>query len=186
MTPPKTFPALILAALMAAGCDSGSDAPAGPTFDAASLDACVLFPLQEALAYAKGSVSTMSSTLEDGGSRNPRICSYNAGNTDHPRLLKIEVRAAESPRAAARQMESSRDFLERLAGGEIQEVPGLGDRALWAGGNLHQLNVLHGNLMLIVTAQTDNAPKSLYIAKLIAQRALSRLQPPGAAPNSPS
>jgi hypothetical protein len=72
-------------------------------------------------------------------------------------------------------MNSSRDFLKRLAGGEIQEVPGLGDAAVWAGGDLHQLNVLRGNLMFLITAQTDNGPKSLYIAKMIAQKALSRL-----------
>jgi hypothetical protein len=182
MIPPprasRTFPALVLAALAAAGCGSGSDAPAGPAFDPAAIQACTLFPLEEALAYARGSVSTMSSALEDDLSRNPMICSYNAGSTSHPRILKLEVRPAASPRAAARQLEAGRDFLKRLAGGEVQEVPGLGDKAVWAGGDLHQLDVLRGNLVLVITAQTDNAPKSLYIAKLIAQRALARLTPP--------
>lgn len=173
-----TFPALVLAVSLVAGltaCGSGSDAPEGPTFDASAIDACQLFPVNEALGYAGGSVSTMSSTLEDIGARNPLVCSYNAGSTSRPRLLKLEVRPAASPRAAARQMDSSRDFLKRLAGGEFQEVPGLGDGAVWAGGSLHQLNVLRGNLVFMITAQTDNAPKSLYIAKMIAQKALSRL-----------
>ncbi len=169
------IPVLILMGLLVVACGSDSDAPKGPTFDTAELDACQLFPLNEALGYVGGSVSTMSSTLEDIGARNPMVCSYNAGNTSHPRIFKLEVRAARSPRAAAGQMESSRDFLKRLAGGEIQEVPGLGDGAVWAGGDLHQLNVLRGNLILLITAQTNNAPKSLYIAKLIAQRALARL-----------
>lgn len=173
-----TFPALVLAVLLALGLVAcGSDAPAGPTFDTAEIDACQLFPVNEALGYAGGSVSTMSSTLEDIGARNPLVCSYNAGSTSRPRLFKLEVRSANSPKAAARQMDASRDFLRRLAGGEIQEVPGLGDSAVWAGGDLHQLNVLRGNLMFLITAQTDNAPKSLYIAKLIAQKALSRLPP---------
>ena len=172
-----TFPALILAAVLTA---CGSDAPKGPTYDTAEVDACQLFPVNEAISYAGGSVSTMSSTLEDIGARNPLVCSYNAGSTSRPRILKLEIRPAASPRAAAGQMSSSRDFLKRLAGGEFQEVPGLGDGAVWAGGDLHQLNVLRGNLMFLITAQTDNAPKSLYIAKLIAQRALSRLpQEPG-------
>lgn len=178
-----TFPALVLAGLLAA-CGSGSDAPAGPTFDTAEIDACQLFPVNEALGYAGGSVSSMSSTLEDIGARNPLVCSYNAGSTSRPRILKLEVRAARSPKTAASQMDASRDFLKRLAGGEIQEVPGLGDGAVWAGGDLHQLNVLRGNLMFLITAQTDNAPKSLYIAKLIAQRALSRLPQQAAQPKS--
>lgn len=173
-----TFPAVVLAVLLATGlaaCGPGSDKPSGPTFDTAEIDACQLFPVNEALGYAGGSVSSMSSTLEDIGARNPMVCSYNAGSASRPRILKLEIRPAASPRAAAGQMDASRDFLKRLAGGEIQEVPGLGDGAVWAGGDLHQLNVLRGNLMLLITAQTDNAPKSLYIAKLIAQRALSRL-----------
>lgn len=174
MTLSKTLPALILATALTA-CGSGSDAPKGPTFDTAEIDACQLFPVNEALGYAGGSVSTMSSTLEDIGARNTLVCSYNAGSTSRPKILKLEIRSANSPKAAARQMDASRDFLKRLAGGEIQEVPGLGDGAVWAGGDLHQLNVLRGNLMFLITAQTDNAPKSLYIAKLIAQKALSRL-----------
>jgi hypothetical protein len=176
MTLSKKLPALVLATAILSACDQGPEPPAGPTFDASSINACKLFPLTEAMGYAGGSVSTMSSMLEDeNGNRNPRVCAYNAGNPSQPRILKIEVRPASSPRAAARQMEASRDFLKRLAGGETQEVPGLGDKAVWAGGDLHQLNVLRGNLLLIITAQTDNAPKSLYIAKLIAQKALSRL-----------
>ena len=96
-----TFPALVLAGLLVA-CGSGSDAPAGPTFDTSEIDACQLFPVNEALGYAGGSVSTMSSTLEDIGARNPMVCSYNAGNTSHPRIFKLEVRAAKSPRSLRR------------------------------------------------------------------------------------
>lgn len=157
------------------GC--GSEVPEGPTFDTSTIQACLLFPVQEALSYGNGSVSTMSSTLEDASDRNPMVCSYNAGNSEHPRLLKLEIRAAASAKAAARQIESSRDFLSRLTHGEIQEVPGLGQKALWAGGDLQQLQVLEGNLILVATAQTNNAPKSLYIAKLIAKNALDRLMP---------
>ena len=174
MTLSKTLPALILATVLTA-CGSGSDKPEGATFDTAEIDACQLFPVNEALGYAGGSVSTMSSTLEDIGARNTLVCSYNAGSTSRPKILKLEIRSANSPKVAARQMDASRDFLKRLAGGEIQEVPGLGDGAVWAGGDLHQLNVLRGNLMFLITAQTDNAPKSLYVAKMIAQKALSRL-----------
>ncbi|MES1210737.1 MAG: hypothetical protein ABUL63_00255 [Acidobacteriota bacterium] len=137
----------------------------------------MLFPVQEALTYGDGSVSTMSSTLEDASDRNPMVCSYNAGTSSKPRLFKLEIRAVASAKAAARQIEASRDFLKRLTNGEVQEVPGLGQKALWAGGELQQLQVLEGNLILVATAQTANAPKSLYIAKLIAKNALDRLQP---------
>ncbi len=159
------------------GCGSGSEAPEGPTFDTSTIDACVLFPVREALSYGEGSVSTMSSTLEDASDRNPMVCSYNAGTSSKPRLFKLEIRAAASAKAADRQIEASRNFLKRLTNGEIQDVPGLGQKALWAGGELQQLQVQEGNLILVATAQTVNAPRSLYIAKLIAKNALARLPP---------
>lgn len=185
----RMFPALTLIAMLAAACGgSGSESTAdGPTFDASTLDACQLFTVADALSFNGGKrVSTMASTLEEATSRNNLVCAYNAGSRARPRLLGLDIRPAKSPAAAARQLESSRGFLKRLAGGEIQEVPGVGDKAMWAGGELHQLHVLRGNLILVVSAQTDNPPRSLYIAKLAAQRVLDRLEPAQGEQKQPS
>jgi hypothetical protein len=176
MNPKRTFPALILAALAAAACESGPDEPAGSTIDPASLNACELFTVRDALQFAGRPVAPMSSTFDDASnSGNPLVCSFNAGTRAQPRPLGLEIRPASSPRAAARSLESGRGFLKRLSGGEVQEVPGLGDKAIFAGGDLHQLHVLRGNLVLVITAKTENPPKSLYLAKRIAQRVLDRL-----------
>jgi hypothetical protein len=182
----STFPALMLAVLLTGCGNGGSDAPKGPTFDPASLNACALFTAADALQFNGGKpLMPMSSTFDDaapaGGSLS---CSFNTSvaTPDQPMVLGLEIRPADSPKAAARKMESSRSMLTRLGGGEIQEVPNLGDKALFVGGTLHQLHVLEGNLVLVVTSQTDNPAKSLYVAKLIAQRALQRLE--GAAPGA--
>lgn len=186
----QTFPALVLIALTACGgpdsADTG-DASAGPTIDPATLQACQLFTVEDAIGFNGGKrVSTMSSTLEEASGGNHLVCTYNAGTRARPRLLGLDIRPAKSPQAAARQLESSRGFLTRLAGGEIQEVPGIGDKAVWAGGDIQQLHVLRGNLVLVISAQTDNTPRSLYIAKLAAKRVLERLEPAQGEQKQPS
>lgn len=188
----RTFPALTLAILAACG---GADGPAGPTIDPATLNACELFTVGDALQLNGGrSVAPRSSTFDDASrTANPMACSFNttAATPDQPRVMGLEIRPAKSAQAAQRTLESSRTMLKRLSGGEVQEVPGLGEKAIFAGGALHQLHVLKGNLVLVITAQTDNQPKSLYVAKLIAQRVLQRLEggaggSPGETPTPPS
>ena len=186
MTSKSTFPALMLALLLTAcGGDEGSDAPEGASFDPASLNACELFTVADALQFnGRQPVAPRSSTFDDAArSGNALTCSFNTAvaTPDQPKVLGLEIRPARDARAAARNMESSRSMLKRLSGGEIQEVPNLGEKAMFAGGTLHQLHVLKGNLVLVITAQTDNPARSLYVAKLIAERVVQRLDgAPGA------
>lgn len=180
----STFPILALALVLAA-CGGGSDAPEGAAIDPATLNACELFTVADALQFNGGQpVAPRSSTFDDAArSGSALTCSFNTAvaTPDQPQVLGLEIRPARDAKAAARNMESSRTMLKRLSGGEVQEVPNLGEKALFAGGTLHQLHVLKGNLVLVITAQTDNQPKSLYLAKLIAERVLQRLDgAPGA------
>ena len=180
----KTIPVL-LSVLLLSACSRGSDAPEGATIDPASLNACELFTVQDALQFNGGRpVAPRSSTFDDAArSGSSLTCSFNTAvsTPDRPQVLGLEIKPARSPAAAARNLESSRTMLKRLTGGEIQEVPNLGEKAIFAGGTLSQLHVLKGNLVLVITAQTDNQPRSLYVAKLIAQRVLQRLEgAPGA------
>lgn len=181
----KSMLLVLTFALLLAACRGGSDAPEGATIDTASLNACELFTVQDALQFNGGrAVAPRSSTFDDASrSGSALTCSFNTAvsTPDQPQVLGLEVKPARSPEAAARNLESSRTMLKRLTGGEIQEVPGVGEKAVFAGGTLSQLHVLKGNLVLVVTAQTDNQPRSLYLAKLIAQRVIERLDgAPGA------
>lgn len=189
MTFSKSIPVLTFALLLAA-CGGGSDAPEGATIDPANLNACELFTVQDALQFNGGrAVAPRSSTFDDAStSMNPLTCSFNTAvaTPDQPQVLGLEIKPSRSAKAAARNLESSRAMLKRLSGGEIQEVPGLGEKALFAGGTLQQLHVLKGNLVLVVTAQTDNQPRSLYLAKLIAQRVLERIEGAPPVPDQPA
>ena len=163
----KIIPVL-LSALLLAACSRGSEAPEGSTIDPASLNACELFTVQDALQLNGGrAVAPRSSTFDDAArSGSSLTCSFNTAvsTPDQPQVLGLEIKPARSPEAAARNLESSRAMLKRLSGGEIQEVPNLGEKAIFVGGTLNQLHVLKGNLVLVITAQTDNQPKSLYVA----------------------
>ena len=185
----KSMLLVLTLALLLAACGGSSkapeDAPEGATIDPASLNACELFTVQDALQFNGGkAVAPRSSTFDDAArSGSALTCSFNTAvsTPDQPQVLGLEIKPARSAEAAARNLESSRAMLKRLTGGEIQEVPKLGEKALFAGGTLSQLHVLKSNLVLVVTAQTDNQPRSLYLAKLIAQRVLQRLDgAPGA------
>jgi hypothetical protein len=173
--------------LLLAGCGGAGRTPSGPTYKTDTMDACVLFPPDEAEAFAGEGVAAMSSTLDEMTSRrDPLVCSYNAGTLEEPRLVGLEVRASPTPDAARSRFENSKSFLRTLARGEAQDVRKLGQGAFWVGGSLHQLHILEGNLVLVVTVQTANAAKSLYLCKQVAQRVLKRLQTAAQVPSKPS
>ncbi len=180
-----TLPTLVFAAALISACGGGEDqAASGPVFPAETLNACALFTPEDAMGLVKKAVSPMSSTLNDaesGGSQNPLVCAYNSGRSDAPRVFSLEVRPARSAGEARRRFDSGQSYLKTLGGKELQTVPGLGDEALWVGGTVQQMHVLKDNLHLVITAETENLPKSLYVGKVIAQRALARLDQMAAA-----
>lgn len=153
---------------------------------AAQVDACELFTQEDAQAIAGESVSFMSSTLEDARGRDPLQCAYNAGNTDNPRILSLLLRRPhESAEQAAGIHEATRSSLEKMTRGDLQPVPGLGDDAFWAGGNLQQLHVLSGRHRFIATALLGEGADSHAAARRIADVVLARLKEAPEAPASP-
>lgn len=177
-----TLPTLVFAAALLSACGGGEDqAASGPVFPAETLNACALFTPEDAMGLARKAVSPMASTLDEGTGGNPLVCTYNSGRSDAPRVSGLEIRPARTVKDARRRFDSGRSYLQTLAGKELQTVPGLGDEALWVGGTVQQMHVLKGNLHLVITAETENLPKSLYVGKVIAQRALARLDQMAAA-----
>jgi hypothetical protein len=164
----------VLTALLA-GCGSATDSREANALHAPEkLDACALFPFDEAQALAGTAIAPLSSTYEDAvGRRELKQCAYNAGTIEHPLLVSLEVRPAQSVRAAERRQESSRAFLGTLSKGHVQDVPGVGEAALWAGGGIDQLHCRQGAVQLVVTMQSGQEP--LAAAKKVAQRTFARL-----------
>src|SRR5262245_56230897 len=159
---------LLCAAL--AGC-GGSSQPSAP---AAKLDACTLFTYGDAQAAAGESLATMASTLDEAVGRDPSECLYNAGTEAQPRILSLLIRYHRSPEAAQRLQKSSRSTFNTMSGGQVQEVPGLGDGALWVGGRIQQLHVVAGSRQFVITVQspdgTDQLPKARQVAVKVLQR----------------
>jgi hypothetical protein len=176
---------LLLAPLLLAACGDSTAPKSGKTEGAApavaglpansAIDACDLFPNDEANAIAGGYVSGMSSTLEDAKGRNPLSCAYNAGSTEQPRILSLLVRLHEDSERAEKALRSARGSLDSLTRGDLKDVPNLGHGAFWAGGSLQQLHVRQGEKQLLITCQLVDPAASFAGAEKIAKAALGRL-----------
>lgn len=180
-------PPCLLVAALAMGCGGSSDsvpakqaAPANqaapPEQAAAKIDACTLFTYEDAQAIAGESVATMASTLDEAVGRTPGQCIYNSGSTDQPRILSLEIRQHRRPKAAKRKLRSNRRSFASMSGGNVQDISGLGDGALWVGGRIQQLHVLAGSRQLIVTVQSPDGTDQLPQARRIAVKALESLK----------
>ena len=166
---PTLFP-LLLGALLAA-C---SDRPAPDLMVPEGFDACAVLTFEEARAFAGVPVAGVSSLLDDAVGRSRLECSYNAGTVEHPKLLSLQVRPAPSARAAARRVESNRSFLRTRTKGDVKDVSGIGDKAIWAGGADQQLHVSKGAVQLIVTMQAGKDP--LGAARKVAEEAFAAME----------
>jgi len=166
---------LLLAAALAMSCGSSSDSKSAGR-PAAKLDACTLFTYDDAKAVAGESLASMASTLDQAVGRDPSECIYNSGTIEQPRILSLLIRYHRSPEAAKRLMESSRSTFSTLSGGRIQDVPGLGDGALWVGGRIQQLHVLAGSRELVITVQSPDGTDQLPKARQAAVKVLERLK----------
>jgi hypothetical protein len=166
--------AVVLTSLWA-GCGGASDQREKNAFRAPeTIEACSLFPYQEAQVIAGAGVASISSTFDDAVKRDPKNCAYNAGSIEVPQILGLEVRPTRTVGEAERRLEASRSFLTTLSKGQVQDVPGVGDAALWAGGSVGQLHVRKGAVLLVVTIQAGKDP--LGSAKQVAETAFQRMQ----------
>jgi len=169
-------PSFLLAAVLAAGCGGSADSNGADASAPAAepLDACTLFTAEDAQAIAGESIAAMSSTLDEARGRDPGQCIYNSGNLTQPRILSLLIRPHRNAESAKRAQESGRSTLTTMAG-KVQDIPGLGDGAVWVGGQLQQLHVLHGSDQLIITVQSPDGTDQLERARRIASTALSRM-----------
>jgi hypothetical protein len=170
------IPSYLLAlALVACGGSAETGKAAGKA-DAPPLDACELFPYEDARAIAGESLSGMSSTLDDARGRDLTECLYNAGTSEQPRILSLLIRQHRSPKSAQSVLKGGRSTFSSLSGGKVQDVPNLGDGALWVGGRIQQLHVLHGPTELVITLQSvEGAADQLPQARQVAKKILARM-----------
>ena len=167
---PSFLLTLLGIATLLAGC--GGSADSGKEVKAPQLDACQLFTLQDATAITGGdTLAAMSSTLDDARGRDPGQCIYNSGTLDQPRILSLLIRHHRNPDSAKRVLEAIRSAFSR----QVQDAPGLGDGAVWVGGQNQQLHIVKGPTELIITVQSPDGTDQLKTAREIADKVLSRM-----------
>lgn len=177
------IPSFLLAAAMAAmtlGCGGSANTSketdkAGANAEAPKLDACQLFTYEDAEAIAGESLASMASTLDEAQGRNPGECIYNSGTIEQPVILSLLIRPHRSPESAKRVLEGGRSTFSAISGGKVQDVPGLGDGALWVGGRIQQLHILRGETVLVITVQSADGTDQLENARQLAGKILSRM-----------
>jgi hypothetical protein len=164
--------------LAVAGCGpsggGGKSAPA-PAAPVQRIDPCTLLTAADAQAALGGPVGQlmMTSVLDDArnSSGDPAQCGY--GLEDDPsRTVRLEVRPMADAARAQGALDSARSV---LAASGVQDVPGLGDAAFWAGGAIHQLHLRQGSTGIVVTCDPGPGKDALAVAKTVAGRALGRL-----------
>jgi hypothetical protein len=183
-TSPRRFsiaPLLLAAALAVTGCGGSETKTAKTEGEAPPLDACTLFTYEDAEAVAGEVLAAMSSTLDDARGRDPGQCIYNSGTLEQPRILSLFIRQHKNPDRAKRFLESSRSSLRSMSGADVQDVPGLGDGALWVGGRIQQLHMVKDNRQFIITVQSPDGTDQLPRARQVAEKVLGRVKTPAAA-----
>ncbi len=137
--------------------------------------ACELL-LSEDVEEATGQrLYSMSSLAEDELGKDLTKCTYGTAPGDVVRVVALEVRAFRSLEEARDAQKIARRVLKRMAAGDIEDVPGLADGALWAGDQVRQLHVLAGRRRLLVTVQVGNEKWLKDRAVALAGRILERL-----------
>lgn len=176
MSPRRFFLApLLLAATLAAACGGSESETAKTEAQAPPLDACTLFTYEDAETVAGETLAAMSSTLDDARGRDPGQCIYNSGTLDQPRILSLLIRQHRNADRAKRFQDSSRSSLRAMSGADVQDVPGLGDGALWVGGRIQQLHIVKGDRQFVITVQSPDGTDQLPQARRIAEKVLGKL-----------
>src|SRR5690348_3224822 len=165
--------ALLTMALVSTACDrpgSEAKAPQAAAAPARRIDPCALLTTADAQAALGGPVGQlmMTSVLDDAknSSGDPAQCGY--GLEDDPsRTVRLEVRPMADAARAQGALDSARSV---LAASGVQDVPGLGDAAFWAGGAIHQLHLRQGSTGIVVTCDPGPGKDALAVAKTVAGR----------------
>ena len=171
------FPLLGLLPVLLLACGAASErvpyaGPRGPE----TFDACALFPPSEAAdELPDREIGQLSGPLDASSGAEFARCAYGHG----PGAIldaALEVRRFDNPAVLRRKLEAALPMLRRLSAGDLSAVPGVGDIAWWAGGELRMLKVGWRDLELTVTLQPGGGPGSpRAAAERIASRAVHRL-----------
>lgn len=169
-------PHLCLLLLLSAAC-SGPQAPPEPEIALQPVDVCQLIPPREAEAAAGMRLDTVGAALDNKVHERNAKCSFGINHEGVFRMLSLEVRQFTTLGEAKKKQQDAERSLPRLTmSDKLLPVEGVGERAIWTGGELSQLHVVAGHRRLIVTMEIGEQEHRREQATWIAQRALLRLE----------
>lgn len=175
--------------VMGAGCWTTSEAPerktdTGPAVAPVVIEnrynGCVLLTKADAEAILGQAVHEPlhNGAKSEDGQTIVSSCNYATdGETENEvKVVSLLVRKAATAEEALRVYEETRGLSVGLSGTEPSDVEGLGDRAYWTGGTLTQMNVLKGELWLIVNVRDLQSTNLRTQATEAAKRAVARIE----------
>lgn len=170
----RALSGFVLLLLTACG---GPAVPPEPRIVLQPVDACQLIPPREAEAAAGMQLDTVGAALDNKVHEKNAKCSFGITPDGQFRMVSLEVRQFTTLGEAKKQQQDAERSLPRLTmSDELSPVEGVGDRAVWTGGELSQLHVLAGHRRLIITMEIGEQAHRKEQASRMAQRALLRLE----------
>jgi hypothetical protein len=136
-------------------------------------DACSLLTKADAESFLSEPVGAPATTHTEAMGNTVTQCRYSASSGN--KRVGLLLRQAATAEEAAKIFRQARDTSKELSGAEPQVMDGLGEGAYWTGGNLKQLNVLKGEVWLIITASQGNGTDPLEACKTISRKILARM-----------
>jgi hypothetical protein len=164
---------LVVVAVLVTGCggesaksDDSAQAPAAPT---APEHACALLPAAEVTAVLGESVRDSLALRVPDGSGAVTLSQCNYATASNAAAVSLMLRRSSAGETAAQALQSVRETIEQ-AGASVEDVPGLGEGAIWGGNQLH---VITGRGWSIVVSPP--ASGGLAQTRAIAERAIARM-----------
>lgn len=169
--------ASVLAGVLAAStlaCGGGRPPAGAAPAPEATLDACVLFLRQDLDPEGEMGLHRIRTAIDQTEGAYFAKCAWGVPRTDI--FASLEARRMESAERARAAQSDGLPVLRRLAGVELEPVPGVGDTATWAGGRLNQLHFVAGRFRLILTLEIGPPAERAALARRIASQVLERLR----------
>lgn len=174
MRPSTPTIALCALALLAPGC--GGRKQPGPT-GLPPMDACLLLLPREAEAAAGGiELDTVSAPLDSTVGDRSAKCSFGITLDGQLRLVSVEARRSDSAAETQEIFERAKRSLAKITRSAPVPVPNVGDEAVWAAGDLHQLQARWDRYIVIVTLEFGDEEQRPTIAAGLAAVAIERLK----------
>lgn len=163
-----------LTAFLVGACGGEADQPetaATPrtATTAATQDACALLPASEVTAVIGETVRDSLAMRMAGGDGAVQLSQCNYATASNPAAVSLMLRRSAAGDTGQAALQSIRESIAQV-GVTVEDVPGLGEGAIWGGNQLHVITNKGWSIVV-----SPPASGGLAQARALAERALARL-----------